>query len=58
MEEVTTLTQQRFLENENEAKAMAGVLQNLFAILGPTAEIDASLEAKTLWALLPSLPKM
>ncbi|KAI2496958.1 hypothetical protein MHU86_17543 [Fragilaria crotonensis] len=49
MEEVTMLTQQRFLEHENETKAMAGVLQNLFATLGPTAEIDASLEAPTLW---------
>ena len=49
MQEIAILTQQRFDENEQEYKSMMGVLQNLFATLGPTVEIDANLEAPTLW---------
>jgi hypothetical protein len=49
MEEVATLTHQRFEENEKETKSMLGVLQNLFGSLGPAVEIDSSFEAPTLW---------
>jgi hypothetical protein len=49
MEEVTTLTHRRFAENEKDSKSMLGVLQNLFASLGPAVEIDANFEAPTLW---------
>ena len=49
MQEVTTLTHQRFEDNEKESKSILGALQNLFATIGPTMEIDATLEAPTLW---------
>jgi hypothetical protein len=49
MEEVATLTHNRFEDNEKESKAMLGVLQNLFATLGPAVEIDSNFEAPTLW---------
>lgn len=49
MKEVAALSQKRFEENERESKAILGILQNLFATLGPTVEIDATLGAPTLW---------
>ena len=36
MQEVTSLTHQRFEENEKEAKSMLGALQSMFATLRPT----------------------
>lgn len=40
---------QQFDENKKEAQTMMGVVQNLFATLGPTMAIDVKLEAPTLW---------
>ena len=49
LEEVASVSLQRFVENEKETRAMMGVVQNLFATLGPTVEIDERHEAPTLW---------
>ena len=49
LEEVSSVSIQRFEENEKENRALMGAVQNLFATLGPTVEIDAKLEAPTLW---------
>lgn len=46
---VVTQSELKFEANERDLNAMLGILQNLFATIGPTAEIDASLEAPTLW---------
>ena len=40
---------QQFDENKKEAQTMMGVVQNLFATVGPTLAIDVKLEAPTLW---------